>query len=95
VISNPTDTGIYYFTVLATEKVSGLTNSEVKFKLTLTCTISVFYNSEKNVKNVNYAISALLATKAFTMPLPVFMTKPDYCLLTPYQLSIADESTGK
>jgi hypothetical protein len=80
-ISNPIDTGTYNFSVLATEGVSGHTNTQVSFTLTLTCTISVFYNSVKNVKNVNYVIDAAMDSKAITMPVPVYETQPDYCLL--------------
>jgi hypothetical protein len=80
-ISNPIDTASYSFSVLATESVSGQTNTQVSFTVTLTCTIIAFYNTVKNVKNVNYVISAAMDSKAITMPVPVYETQPDYCLL--------------
>ncbi len=80
-ISNPKDTDTYSFSVLANESVSGNKNTQVSFNVTLTCTISVFYNTVKNVKNVNYVIGAAMDSKAITMAVPVYETQPDYCLL--------------
>lgn len=73
-ISNPKDTGIYSFSVLATESISGKTNNEVRFKLTLTCTITAFFNTKKNIKNVNYVISAAQDQRPVIMSLPVYAT---------------------
>ena len=73
-ISNPKDTNTYSFSVLATESVSGQTNTQVSFTVTLTCTISLFYNSVKNVKNISYVIGAAMDNKALTMAVPVYET---------------------
>ena len=48
-INNPTDTGTYKLKVVATEPVDGVVNEELKFTLTLTCTITSFFNTKKNV----------------------------------------------
>ena len=75
--------------------MSGLTNTEVNFILTLTCTITLFYNTAKNVKNVNFAVGATTNNLPITMAVPVYGTLPDYCLLVPVELSLIDESTKK
>ena len=77
--------------------MSGLANTEVNFTLTLTCTITLFYNTAKNVKNVNFAVGATTNNLPITMAVPVYGTLPDYCLLKPddVELSLIDESTKK
>jgi hypothetical protein len=60
--------------------------------VTLTCTISLFYNTVKNVKNISYVIGAAMNSIPMTMSVPVYGTVPDYCLLTPVELSITNES---
>ena len=91
-ITDPSDTGTYKLKVVASEPISGLSNSEVRFTLTLTCTVTQLFNSEKNVNNLIYRIPSDLNSKPVSLPLPVYKTTPDYCLLTPYALALVDEA---
>jgi hypothetical protein len=72
---------VYLIRVIAFEPLRGATNSDVVFKLTLTCSITQFFNSLKGVENINYVIPADLNSVFYTVSMPTYVTKPTYCLL--------------
>ena len=89
VITNPATTGSYTFKVKATETNSGMINEEVEFKVTLTCTITSFTNTVKNVKDVVYLIGQVSTVPSVTTLLvPTYSATPSYCLLTPFKLTL-------
>jgi hypothetical protein len=87
-ITDPNTTGEYNLRVIATEPNSGAINTEVVFKLTLTCTITQFFNTAKGVGNINYMITADLSSKRYSVPLPTFATEPPYCMLLPLEVKL-------
>jgi hypothetical protein len=72
--SDPTLTGEYQLRVVASEPLSGTTNSEVVFKLTLACTITELFSSVKEIENINYVIPAGLNSARKTVPIPSYAT---------------------
>jgi hypothetical protein len=74
--------------VIAFEPLRGETNNDVVFKLTLTCSITQFFNSVKGIENINYVIPADLNSIRYTVPMPSYVTKPTYCMLLPVKLRL-------
>jgi hypothetical protein len=88
-LTDPKVTGVYKLIVIATEPISGNFNDEVKFYLEMTCTTTLFYNFTKGVKNIYYEIPADLTSPLVKLPLPVYKTTPEWCLLIPYSLALS------